>query len=161
MSYTGDIEVGLKALVAQLTGLETVWENEPRPQVTAPGIALLSTFALRSIGEDVLSYVRVTDLEGWGAGWMVDPWPGVSAPLLESVHGPREVTLRVRVETYDHTPGSTARTFLERLRTRLRFTSSGAALRALNLGLQGRSPSKTFPPHTTIAYTVQERWTCA
>ena len=132
---TAAIDTDLPALFARLMGCQTIWDNDPRPIVTPPALATLLAFGAVSIGSDARCYSRAPD-GGWGNAPHEDPWPGVPPKALESTIGVREVTVRVRVETYVEVPGERGRTYLDRLVGRLGWTSSRLALEAMGLGFQ-------------------------
>lgn len=115
------IKPALKTLIGNLSGLTTVWEDEPRP--FNPGaLVLLSFTAISTIGQDEM--VRNQDL---------NQSPGEE---LEDEHrGNRAATLTVKVESQVQTDTGSAYWHLERVRERLPFRSTLAALRAVNCSL--------------------------
>jgi acyl dehydratase len=145
---------------------QVMWEDEQQPFVNGTGaLARCQVFAMTSIGQEesifeeavpdrfafifapspVAPNARAMDFNvGFGDGRFVAPvpagspvrLPSVLAPLYDTALGLRGITLRVKVEAYDQRPDGTARAFLERLRTRVRWKSSYYALAALGLGLE-------------------------
>lgn len=81
---------------------------------------------------DIIAVAGIgTDEETWSADG-AEP-----NEMLETVHGLRELTLQVDVWNAEQRLEKSARSYLEQLRTRLRWTSSKDALRALGLGVIG------------------------
>lgn len=146
---------------------QVMWEDEAQPFVPGTdSLARCQVFAQTSIGQEenlfeeavpdrfalrfaalpVASSARsLHSTLGFTTGRWVSPvggdgstrFPAVTSPLYDTTLGLRGFTLRVKVETYDQRPDGTARAFLERLRTRLRWKSSYYALAELGLGLEG------------------------
>jgi hypothetical protein len=122
------LQAGIKTIVANLTTLpaiQVVWFDEAQPAVIGSVQALgrVQIFALRAIGQrdDFVFAEAVPDDDG---------------PLYETVTGIREMTLRVRVETYDQRANLTARFYLETMRKKLQALSTTTSFQALGLGFQ-------------------------
>lgn len=133
------IQTALKSLVASLTGLAQVqWFDERLPFVAAQStqfaVARLQVFAVSSVG-------TWDDRQLQTGAWLDGVFTGEAVgedndgPLYESIRGQRTFTLRVSVESYDQTPGRTARQYLETLRDRLQRASVSTILAQLALGL--------------------------
>lgn len=122
------LEPALKAWARALLGWAAtdpvVFENEPRPRHNGR-IATLALVSAVGVGVDETRY------EDTGA---LAPLPN----LAPAVVGARVLAVQIAVETVDQRPGSPhARAALERLRARLRWPSSLAALAAANVALIG------------------------
>jgi len=121
------IKPALKALVKNLSGLDTVWEDEPRPY--NPGaLALLAFTVITPVGQDEV--VRKQDLN-----------QDKGQELADEHRGVRQATLTVKVESQVQTDTGSAYWHLERVRERLPFRSTGDALRAVNCALIRSGPT--------------------
>lgn len=140
------IETALLSLTSALTEIATEKENGPRSW--GGPTAFVSVYAITPVGRDEYSYARAEDVETPYGG----PWGGVSKPARETVRGQRELTWRVRIESYDQTPGYGAQTYAERLRTRLAWTSTQATLEAAGLGFQEIAGTNTLDTK------IDQRW---
>jgi hypothetical protein len=127
------IRAALKTLIGDLAGLPdgTEFEDQPRPYVgdVSRAIALLSISSVVTIGRDEVR----TDYD-------------VARPLClemrDVVHGVREFTLGIKVESYEQTDDATALAYCERIRDRMSFTSSLAALRAVQCAYIRHEPTR-------------------
>lgn len=129
------IQPALKALIANLTGLDAYFDDEPRDALVNPdngAIALLTLGTPVSIGWDERAQVLVQD-----------PDPG--GDIKDEWRGNRKVTLTIKIESYDQTPGRTALWYLEQVRNRLPFQSTRAALEAVRLALVSSGNSVNLP----------------
>lgn len=136
-------KTAIRAIVASLTGVTAgavVFEDEPRPMADpAQGaIVLISFFGVVSLGStDERVYERDTSAEyGQGGDTSEIPEGGQEPPALETVVGRREVTIRVKVETIYQDANRDARFYLERMRTRIAWSSIQDRLTAAGLGFQ-------------------------
>lgn len=124
------IEPALKTLIASLSHptpsrrLYAFMEDEPREMVDTrtQGIVLLSMPAIVTHGVD--DRVLLVDLD-----------QPLGEELADAYRGLRELTLTIKVESYDQSPGFAARAYCERIRSGLGWASSRAALRAVDLSL--------------------------
>lgn len=118
------IELALITLASALTGVEAsccVFENAPRPLHNGR-LVRLAWVSSDGLGLDAATWEFATNAD----------------PLLEMtpvVEGARFLVLQVSVESFAQTPGETARAAAELARSRVRFPSSLAALRAVGLAL--------------------------
>lgn len=134
------LKPALLALAKSLTGLTVAaMENEPRPMAKGSEgtIALVSFFGISGIGTDEHRYERDTASE-WGQGGDTEILPegGAEPPVLDTVIGRRELTIRIKVEGIYQDANRDARFFVERMRTRLSWESTRVALLAAGLGFQ-------------------------
>lgn len=122
-----DVCAALVTLVQALTGLDTVWIDQPRPEVNdvTRGIALLSFTAVQAVGRDEVRSAFDVGTQDFG----------------DTAVGQRILPLRIRVESYDQNDTSTAWNYLERLRTRLRWQSSIDALQTVKCGVAVTGPT--------------------
>lgn len=119
----------LLEIAAALTGLHAELDDGQRTFGAAT--CYVKVFGIVGLGTDDRTYERADDIEipiGGDA-----PAGGQSKPLRETMHGPRELTLRLKVETFDHTGGSNAEEYTERARTRSGWTSMHALYDAAGL----------------------------
>lgn len=135
------LKTALRPAIRSLTGLTVVaFEDEPRPHPDpAQGaIALVSFFGIATIGMNAgRSYERDTSREyGQGGDTETDPEGGIEPPALETVIARREVTIRVKVDSVYQDANRDARFYLERMRTRIEWSSIRETLRAAGLGHQ-------------------------
>jgi hypothetical protein len=114
----------LLSLFEDLGGFQTVWQDKRRPFVDpkAQAVVLLHVRQAAGIGVDDRRY---EDLN------LVAPAP----TLEEQQAGHRRVGLDVRVESFRHDDNRFAFNAAETIRTKLRFASSLARLRAVNVAL--------------------------
>jgi hypothetical protein len=117
-----DEVTGLAKFFATLLEIPCDWRKQPRAMHCAPS-ALLDLVTSGPIGVDELVSADA-------------PGPATT----ETVYGLREMTVQVTVWSLSQKLGASARFFLERLRTRLRWTSSVTALAMLGLALVGVEP---------------------
>lgn len=120
-------EPALAAWVASLTGITAgmvTWENAPRPQFDT-NYAVLSWVSSAPRGIAGVEYAYDATQEG-PLAQMVPTQRGESAEVLQ-----------VQVVSIDQRPGANAPALARRLVERCRMPGSVAALRAVNLGLQG------------------------
>jgi hypothetical protein len=115
---------GILALVAELTGLQSVWQDKRRPYVDPKWQAV------------ALCRVAGVEARGTDDSVMVDlglPIPQLTA--VEQLRGIRHVRLSVRVESFRHDDDRFAFQAAEALRSRLRWASSLAFLHTLGAAL--------------------------
>jgi hypothetical protein len=137
------VEPGLCALVTSITGIACEHPDGKRSLVSpATGcVATSIVYAITPQGTDERQMLPAPDED---QPW-ANPWGGEPGDLIECVVGLREVTWRVKFEAYDATPGRAAQAHAERLRTRMSFSSSAAALEALGFGLLRAEPTTYVP----------------
>lgn len=121
------IRPAVKSLVAALTGLVALWENEPRtatPPTAPQALALLTLRPTGSLGwdESRASY---------------DANQPQGEEFEDTLCGVRRATLTVKVESLSETDTETPAVFLERLRDRLARRSSREALNAVGCAYVG------------------------
>jgi len=124
----------LLSLFNVLSGLQTVWVDKRRPYVDPK--------------EQAITLVRVRSVEGIGIDDQryVDLAQPIPLPTLEEqAAGHRRVSLDVRVESFRHDDDRFAMNAVEEIRTRIRFGSSLARLRALNIALVRVSQAIDLP----------------
>lgn len=135
------LKPALLALAKSLTGLSVAtMENEPRVMAkpSEGAVALVSFFGVAGVGgTDAKRYDRDTASE-WGQGGDTEILPegGAEPPVLETVIGRRELTIRIKVDGIFQDANRDARFYLERMRTRLSWESTRVALLAAGLGFQ-------------------------
>lgn len=117
-------EDGLQRLFETIGELPTCWKEQPRPYLP-DGVILLKVIADLSQGVDeyriALNSAELT-----------------SSPPIEcepTSCGSSVVTLQVQVETFDQDASGRARTVLRKIRQRLRWPSSRAALKTIETSL--------------------------
>ncbi len=113
------LQTELPALIAALMEIPCDWRKQPR-KMQQGAHASLDALAPTALGVDDVRWADVGD-----------PATGVQATVV----GQRELTLQVSVWSPQQTLGSSARVYLERLRTRLRWPSTKETLRDLGLAL--------------------------
>lgn len=124
MDWT-QLDTALPALVSTLIELPCDFVGKARP-MHQQARAQLGIIATSAIGVDEQSL----DLSG------EDTLEAPTAQrIAETVHGLREMTVQVDVWSNEQSIDKSSRRYLERLRTRLRWTSSIEALKALGLAL--------------------------
>lgn len=124
------IETGLSELFARLMEVPCDWRKKPRG-MHVRACAQLDDLTSNGVGVDD-SVWRDVDVAGEPTTVDADV-----AAVRETVQGIRERTLQVTVWSPRQTLAESARFYLERLRTRLRWSSSLDALRAIGVGLVG------------------------
>lgn len=119
MSSLANVRAGLAAIAASLTGLDAVWENEPRPATNdvTRAIVLLSFTATSAIGRDEVRSAFDDGTQDFG----------------DTAVGQRILPWRIVVESLEQDNGDTAWDYLEKLRLRLRWQSSIDALNSLSV----------------------------
>jgi hypothetical protein len=112
---------GLLALAAALTGLDAVWENQPRPETNdvTRGIVLLSFTATASVGRDEVRTTFDVGTQDFG----------------DVAVGQRALPWRIIAESLEQKNVNTAWAILEKMRLRLRWQSSIDALNAVNVSI--------------------------
>lgn len=110
----------IKALVGDLTGLHTTWEDEPR--------GFGDTFATLAISAVVG--------QGWDENRIEQDLTKATGQELRDVWiGNRNLTLTVKVESLIQTDTGNAYQYLETFRDKLWFRGSAARLRAVNVAI--------------------------
>jgi hypothetical protein len=129
------IRPALLDLFNDLSGLQTVWQDKRRPFIdtSEQAITLLRVRSVEGIGVDDQRYVD--------QGTLAPPTP----ELEEQAAGHRRVSLDVRVESFRHDDDRFAMNAVEDIRTKVRFGSSLARLRALNIALVRVSQAIDLP----------------
>lgn len=124
------VESGLPTLFTSLMGIPCQWATQPRRMVvgTSAVIDILGD-TVNGRDERVTSYV---DDDGAIVG-VAD-----ATGARETIYGQRELTLQVTIWGITQQLVKSARYYLGRLRTRIRFTSSIARLKAMGLFLSTR-----------------------
>lgn len=99
----------LKRWIQESTGLQSAFQEEPRPFIDSSkgAIALLNILAIRSLGEDENRQSHDEDND----------------EILQVHSGNRTMVVSVQVESYSQEPNESARAYLERARIRLKFDS--------------------------------------
>lgn len=119
------LETELPLLFAELLGIPCDWRKRPRKQHT-DACAQLDVISNASIGGDERAWVDVDS----DADTVVDS-------IQATVYGVRELVVQVSVWSPVQSLATSARAYLERLRTRLSLPSSLDAIKALELALVG------------------------
>ena len=124
MNWT-DIRPALKTLIESLSGLVTVWEDEPRPFTPpdAQAICLLQTIGIGGQGRDECRTIQ--DLTQPKGQEMSDEW-----------RGNRRFRLTVKVESLIQTDAGFAYEYLERVRDKLPRESTRRSLHAVNCAVE-------------------------
>lgn len=119
------VRPALAVLLRELTHADAgqrvpvVWEDQARPFVP-PGVrALVLLHVGPTVGHGVDYRAQESDAEG----------------IEETIQGTRRCRVRCKVEALEQTHAAFAASVTERIRTRLRRTSSGETLRAVNCAL--------------------------
>lgn len=115
------LETRLPALFGELLGIPCHWRAQPQ-KMQQGASAVIDLLAPTSIGVDDLRWTDVAD-----------PTTGAITGVQATIVGQRELTLQVSVWSPSQKLGSSARMYLERLRTRLRWPSTLATLKELGL----------------------------
>lgn len=119
------IRPGIVTLLSTITGLQTVYEEDPRPMVDPRKLAivLFKFRPVRSVGttDNRLEEYDVNRPQG--------------SEFQEVVHGARVATLSIKVESFLQTPRGFALYEAEKLRDSFSFTSTRKALLELELAL--------------------------
>lgn len=126
------LQTGLTVFVRSLLGdIATQWGDQPTKFVQGPS-ATIDLLAPEAVGVDD----RI--------------WEDVGSPdptaVKETAIGHREIVVQVTVTSISQKLQDSARMYLERLRTRLRWTSSIGSLAALGLGLLEIGPVIEIDP---------------
>lgn len=123
------IRPALLALVNKLMGTQgdclAIWKDQPTPY-TPPGTKTLFKLSLGPLSAKAADDEVKTSYDG------TQP---LGHEMAETVTGYRTFTLKVLCECADQTDSATAQNYLETLRTRLRWTTSRAALNAVNVAV--------------------------
>lgn len=118
-----EIQTELPALFEALMGISCNWRDQAVPFVDGPQ-AFLDVLAPAAVGVDDLRWSEVgVDAED----------PTLPDTIQATMVGNREMTIQVTVWNDRQPLDVSARYYLERLRTRLRFPSTLEAMRALGL----------------------------
>ena len=112
------VQSELPAAIETLVGIPCQWRTQPR-QMVLGAVATLDVLAPSSLGVDDVSWANVGD-------------PDLTH-VEATITGYRELTLQVSVWSDKQTLAESARCYLERLRTRLRFPTALETLRGLDL----------------------------
>lgn len=128
------------AIVRALSGLSAVSYEDDASEVPPPAESASATFmffGIAQIGHDERRYDRDT-ASVWGQGGDTSEIPegGTEPPVIETVQGRREITLRIKVRSSWLDGNFEARFYLERMRTRLYRESTRALFSAAGLGFQ-------------------------
>lgn len=129
MDYAA-VESGLPTLFAALMGIPCQWATQPRRMIVGTG-AVIDIIGSDDNGRDEHVEEYVDD-----AGDVVDLDDATG--VRETVFGQRALRLQVTIWGITQKLATSARFYLERLRTRIRFTSSIATLKAMGLSLATR-----------------------
>jgi hypothetical protein len=122
-----DIRPGLLNIIKQISGIETVWKDQPQgyvPPTVSYGapVTTLGTICKLAIGPTSgrgLADELRTEIEG--------------NELHDTVIGVRLFTLKILIECFDQKDGKTADHYLEQIRSRFAFRSTKKLLRAINV----------------------------
>ena len=123
------LQDALPTFLATLLGIPCDWRKQER-SMRVVSHALLDIISSPVIGTDELVSSDVLD----------SAMPPNVVGTKETVYGLRELTLQVTVWSLAQTLQDSARFYLERLRTRIRWSSSVAALKAMGIGLLTIAP---------------------
>lgn len=125
------IRPAILSLVNTLMGVQgdclAIWKDQPTPY-TPPGTKTLFKLSLGPLVTKAADDEVRTSYDG------TQP---LGEEMAETVTGYRTFTLKVLCECGDQTDSGTAQNYLETLRTRLRWTTSRAALNAVNVAMVG------------------------
>lgn len=119
------IRPGIVDLLATITGLQTVYEEDPRPMVDPRKLAIV-LFKFRPVRAVGSTDSREEEY---------DANRPQGSEFQEVVQGARAVTLSIKVESFPQTPRDFALNMAERLRDSFSFTSTRKALLELELAL--------------------------
>lgn len=127
------IRPGILSLVKSISGIDTVWKDQPqryvRQSVTyGPPSASPGTICKLSIGPASVKGRDELRTE-------YDENQAQGQELQDTATGIRLLTLKITVETFDQTDGKTAEYYIEAIRTRFRFQSTLNTLTDLNCAL--------------------------
>lgn len=118
------IEGTIKEVVGEVSGLDTVWEDEPRPMTNPEtgAICLLNWTTIRGRGVD--DRIKLQDLNLPQGEELADQYRGL-----------REGTLTIKVEAHWQLSNDRASHYLEKVRDRIQWRGYRARLRAAGIGL--------------------------
>lgn len=133
------VQTQLPALLTSLLGIPCQWRTQPKQMIVGTQ-ATLDWLGGTGLGADERS---LTDVDAAGAPTEVD---ADIAAVEETVYGLREATVQVTALSLDQTLDKSARAYLETLRTRLRWTSTVEAMKAMGLALVGIQPIVQLDP---------------
>jgi len=119
-----EIDKALPALICKLIGIPVQWGTQPEKFRTGAQ-ATLDVLVVSGLGIDDVLYADVDDPAN----------PGTPKGVQPSVIGQREFTLQIAVWSRSQKLGCSARKYMGRLRTRLRFPSTLESFRQLGLAL--------------------------
>lgn len=124
--HWGTIKPAIKTLIGNLSGLTTVWQDEPRPFAftppSTPAICIISLGAVRELGTGTV--IREQDLN-----------QATGQEMADEHRSDKVVTLTVKVESEIQTDTGDALEYVERVRQRIKFRGSLEALRDVNLAI--------------------------
>jgi hypothetical protein len=137
-----DLQTGLPALITTLLGgVPCQWRTQPRQMITSASTGgvttLLDILNLDTVGDERV-WVGTVDLETEESTLLETESEELlftETGFVETIYGLREMTIQVTAWTLHEQIGTSERSYLERLRTRLRLTSSQAALSELGLAI--------------------------
>lgn len=126
------IRPAIKTLIGDLSGLTTLWEDEPRPyEWTPPDTPAFCTISVTSsVGQGSDENRIQQDLNQSIGQELQDVWIGN-----------RDLTLTVKVESEIQTDNGNAYFYIERIRDRMWFRSSRAAMHAVNVAIRDLLPA--------------------
>ncbi len=118
-------ENALITLFENISGLTTVWRDQPRPMTDGPGMCQLKVTNDDSVGiDETRTVLNAAEKD--------------SAPPIEiepEQVGLRTLVLQVRVETFDQGAVQRPRFFMKQIRSRLRRPSSLLVLKGIDTSL--------------------------
>jgi hypothetical protein len=122
------LQTDLPTLLGALMGITCQFATQPRAVVSGAS-AVVDLLGSHGLGVDDREIENIDDA---GDVTTVD---ADAVAVRETVHGLREMTMQVTAWSASQKLDESSRFYLERLRTRLRWTSTVTALRALGLSI--------------------------
>ena len=130
MNWTA-IRPVIKTLISDLSGIQTLWQDEPRP-FTNTAFCILEIISNVGQGHDECRTEQ--DLTALQGEEKQDVWIGN-----------RHLTLSIKAESEIQTDDGNAYRYLEQIRNRLVFRSSRATLRAVNVAVLEIMATQNLP----------------
>lgn len=128
------IRPALLSLVGSLTGLQTIWSDQPQPFVspTTRAIIRLSHGRMITQGRDEIR-------------WDYDAARPMNEEIRDTITGLRTFALTIRCESFEQTDAHVAAEYLEQIRNRLHRRTSTASLNAVGCAVISFSPVVDLP----------------
>lgn len=128
------IRPALRDIVAALSGLQTVWADQPQPYVD-PAQRAIARLSIKSVVS-----------QGWDEnGQDFDPQQPQGFELADLWSGIRKFTLSIRIESFEQSDGKTAQEYCEDVRARLYWRSSVEACHAVNCAVYSDEQTVEVP----------------